>query len=288
MRAVIVGLGHPLHTDDAAGLECAEQLRQSPCSEHVEIISCTGTILEYLSLIEYSELVVLIDAVDAGLPSGSVIRRRLADGEGASLALIDGVDSHESNVSLCIRLLRHQRSTAPTILLYGIQPESTAAGEALTVKVSSAKQYLTSLLCRDWPWSESQQMANTDWVLCPTGEWKEVSNVHGFGWMQQALVEVDKAAREDGFSSVAALHIFVGEASGYPREELDLAFESLKPGTVCENARLVIETEPAILQCLRCDTRRPWTQSDPTCPSCGEAQILISGSEIKLLGVDTN
>ena len=80
-------------------------------------------------------------------------------------------------------------------------------------------------------------------------------------------IAVETAAQEKG--RVTTINLVVGEDSGFIGESIQMYFDVMAQGTLCEGAVLHIEAVKPKLRCTRCGQlfyRRPFSF---TCPACG-------------------
>ncbi|MGO0121728.1 hydrogenase maturation protease [Desulfothermobacter acidiphilus] len=78
-RLIIVGCGHPYGGDDAAGLEVVRRLQEEGLPPGVEAVACGTAGLGILDFLYEAERGILVDAMVADLPPGSVLRLTEAD-----------------------------------------------------------------------------------------------------------------------------------------------------------------------------------------------------------------
>ena len=74
MGTIVVGLGNPLMGDDGIGLAALERLRETRhVSDAVELVDGGTWGMNLLPLIEDAERIIFLDAIDAGLPPGTLV-----------------------------------------------------------------------------------------------------------------------------------------------------------------------------------------------------------------------
>jgi hydrogenase nickel incorporation protein HypA/HybF len=97
-----------------------------------------------------------------------------------------------------------------------------------------------------------------------------------------ALLErVEAEARARGATSVARVHLELGELSGVEPELLGRAFEVFREPTLARAAELAISTVPARWRCPRC-ARDIARGARLACPDCQTPARLVAGDEIVL------
>lgn len=98
--------------------------------------------------------------------------------------------------------------------------------------------------------------------------------------LAQSIIEiVREQARRDHVRSVKAVHLRIGALANVEPEALLFGFESAAKGTVVEGARLAIERTPGAAFCGGCGKDVVVESRLELCPSCGSAQLLITGGE---------
>ena len=133
---LILGLGNLLCGDDGAGVAAVAQL--SDCYEiPKEVLVLDGGTLG-LSLLPYLEgarRAILVDAVSAEAPPGTVVG--LA-GEAVARASLHRLSPHQIGVADLIRGARFRGLLPPELRLVGVVPESTELGLGLSDAVRAA------------------------------------------------------------------------------------------------------------------------------------------------------
>ena len=85
--------------------------------------------------------------------------------------------------------------------------------------------------------------------------------------------QIIKIAEEHGqkarASKIERVRLVVGERSGYISESIQMYFDIVSEGTLCEGAELVIETVKPKLKCPSCGTLFERLPMRFDCPSCG-------------------
>lgn len=139
VRTAVVGIGHELRGDDAAGIAVARAL-QPFAHEHLLVVDAghapenhTGPIRRFAP-----ELVLLVDAAQMGEAPGAI--RWLAWQETTGLS----ASTHTMPPYMLARYLAAELDT--TIALIGIQPADTALGAALSPEVQQAVKTIVDIL----------------------------------------------------------------------------------------------------------------------------------------------
>lgn len=101
---LILGLGNPLLSDDGAGVRVAERLRADGLPPGVEVVEAGTSGLAILDLVVGYDRLVVVDAIDAGRPPGTVLE--LDRDELERLASHHAVSPHDADLLTTLRLGR--------------------------------------------------------------------------------------------------------------------------------------------------------------------------------------
>ncbi|WP_314173172.1 hydrogenase maturation nickel metallochaperone HypA/HybF [Streptomyces winkii] len=103
-----------------------------------------------------------------------------------------------------------------------------------------------------------------------------------------AMVEqVTETPAADGYGTVTAVRLRLGELAGVVAESLHFCFSLACAGTVLDGAELLIDHVPGRARCAPCGAE--WATGTPPqlcCPLCegGETELL-SGRELRITGL---
>lgn len=117
MRTLVLGIGNELLADEGIGVHAARALQQSLAGNEVEIMAVGTALFDALPALERADRVIIIDAVKADGPPGTVYRLKLEDcEEKVCIASMHGFDLHRI-------LALTQRQTVPEVVVIGVEPE---------------------------------------------------------------------------------------------------------------------------------------------------------------------
>jgi hydrogenase maturation protease len=132
---LIVGVGNPYRADDAAGLMAARRLR-TLCAASISIIEHDGEPADLILAWQGAGLVVLIDAVSADDPPGTVIRFEV--GVDPIPPDVAHASTHFLGPGAAIELARALDRLPPRLVVYGIVGADFGWGEVLSPVVDTA------------------------------------------------------------------------------------------------------------------------------------------------------
>jgi hydrogenase maturation protease len=145
VSSLILGVGSPLRGDDALGILAVQRLRAHPhLPPGVDVIDGGTDGLGLVPVIEAYERVIIVDAVEMGLPAGTI--RRLSWDE-VRLIHQEGVLSlHQSGLADALLLAQALHVLPPELVIYGVQPHNTGWDEPVSESVERALPELIASL----------------------------------------------------------------------------------------------------------------------------------------------
>lgn len=111
--------------------------------------------------------------------------------------------------------------------------------------------------------------------------------MHDYHKVLHVIEQAEKEAKENGKTKVKAIHMVVGKDSGYAAEAIQLHFEDLRKGTICEDAELDIKDGEVYLKCPSCGEeflRKPFEYNCPKCETEGEP--TERGKEVEVESIE--
>lgn len=143
--ALIIGVGNPYRADDAAGVVCARHIQRRSIPG-VDVIEHDGEPANLLDLWHGRDLVVLIDAIAADLPAGTVLRFEagrdvLPAGAGAS--------THLLGLSEAVALAQVLDRLPHRLIIYGVVGQQFGWSETLSPLVAAAIPELVNQILAD-------------------------------------------------------------------------------------------------------------------------------------------
>ena len=108
--------------------------------------------------------------------------------------------------------------------------------------------------------------------------------MHEASIVQSLLELAEDYCKLNNYTKIKSMKIRVGALSGVMPEAMDFAYEAMKPGTMAEDASLIIETVIAQGVCSECakvfEVDGPYMLE---CPECGSFGFTVTkGRELEL------
>ena len=129
MKRIVIGVGNPFRSDDAAGLEVVRRLRNVAAHE-----SSLGG-FELMDLWQGADEVIIVDAMHSKSPPGTV---RRYDAIAQSLPAATFASSHAIGVAETIEMARQLGRLPTKLSVYGIEAERFTSGTAISPQVAAA------------------------------------------------------------------------------------------------------------------------------------------------------
>lgn len=105
--------------------------------------------------------------------------------------------------------------------------------------------------------------------------------MHEFALAQNILEIVDDSLKKNGATKADEVHLEVGTLSGVEISALEMALESLKPGSVMENTGVKMIIVKAKAVCRNCKKEYYPEDLFSPCPECSSyGPDIISGKEL--------
>jgi hydrogenase maturation protease len=141
---LVLGLGNVLLSDDGIGPAAIALLQEQHAAAGGVRVLDGGTLgLTLLSHIEDANNVILVDAVKADAPAGTLVR---PEGEEVGPAVATRLSPHQVGVADLLDAARWHDRQPPRLVLLGIVPESFELGVGLSRVVSAALPALVHMI----------------------------------------------------------------------------------------------------------------------------------------------
>jgi hydrogenase maturation protease len=156
----IVGVGNLLLSDDGVGIHAVRSLRSdSRVGSTVRLIDGGTVGTDLLAEVCGCEKLLIVDAVDAGLPPGTAI---WMDFSGPDPQQIDTRNAHQSGIPGLLDDLRLLGQAPRQVVLVGVQPAAMGLGTELSPEVASALPALSAEVVRQLDrWTSAGDAANS-------------------------------------------------------------------------------------------------------------------------------
>lgn len=148
---LVVGVGNPLMTDDGVGLAALDRLRaEQGLGPGVELVDGGLWVLSLLPQVEDASGLLLLDAIDAGRPPGTVIE---LEGHEIPRFLGTRLSPHQMGVRDLLALCALRGTLPERTAAFGIQPAAVELGTTLSPEAEgSLGELVARVVCRLAQW----------------------------------------------------------------------------------------------------------------------------------------
>ncbi|HNX92932.1 MAG TPA: HyaD/HybD family hydrogenase maturation endopeptidase [Syntrophomonas sp.] len=140
-KIVVLGLGNPLFQDEGLGIHMISQLMQQAINERVELVDGGTDALALLNVVEETDHLLVIDAVDGDHPPGTV---RKLSGRDIPLLVTGRMSVHQIGFQETLALAALRDRFPQHLVLFGVQPQCLDWGTELSPPVMNALPELTA------------------------------------------------------------------------------------------------------------------------------------------------
>ncbi len=140
-KVIILGLGNPLLSDEGLGIHVIQYLQTVGLPEKVQLVDGGTAGLLLLNCVEAAEKLLVVDAIDAQQPGGTVIQ--VHDIPQYSRHKLS---PHQAGFQEVLTIAAMQGRLPGEIHLLGIQPHALTWGCALSAPVYAALEELLTLI----------------------------------------------------------------------------------------------------------------------------------------------
>ncbi len=147
MGALILGVGNVLLGDEGIGVRVVEELENRfSFPEDVMVLDGGTAGIELLRYLEGRDLLILIDAMRAGLTPGTVFK---VEGDEVPKRFMTKISPHQIGLSdlLAAGILSDQ--VPKNIILFGVEPERLETGIYLTAAVESSLEKIIDAILEE-------------------------------------------------------------------------------------------------------------------------------------------
>ena len=146
-RILVLGIGNILLQDEGLGARVVEHLlARHPLPEAVRVLDGGTMGLDLLACLEGVEQLLVIDAVDAGHPPGTLVR---LEGEEIPAFLSHKISPHQVGLADILSVAKLCNLLPPTVVLLGVQPASLQTGLELSPTVSAQVEPLVQAVLQE-------------------------------------------------------------------------------------------------------------------------------------------
>ena len=147
MRAVVLGVGNILLSDEGVGVRAIESMaRDHVLPPDVELIDGGTSAMEMLDDLAHADLLLIVDCIRSGAPPGTLVR--LADEE-VPVFMRMKLSPHQVGLSDVLATLVITGESPKRLIVHGVEPASLDTGMELTEPVAARLPDLVAAILAD-------------------------------------------------------------------------------------------------------------------------------------------
>ncbi len=140
MSALVLGIGNVLLRDEGVGVRAIEELgRRYRFGEGVELLDGGTAGIELLRYLDGVEHLIVIDAIAAGTPPGTVMR---VEGKDVPATFETRITPHQLGLSDLLATATLTGAMPPSLVLFGVEPGILETGLEFSPEVEGALEKL--------------------------------------------------------------------------------------------------------------------------------------------------
>jgi len=146
-NVLVLGVGNVLLRDEGVGIRAVGELGRRFClGEGVELLDGGTAGIELLRFLEGKEHLILIDAIRAGHPPGTVLR---VEGEDVPKTFTERISPHQIGISDVLASALLTDALPRSIVLFGVEPADLTTGIELSPVVEAALDKLVGAVAAE-------------------------------------------------------------------------------------------------------------------------------------------
>ncbi len=143
-KVLVLGVGNVLMRDEAIGVRAVEELgKRYRFPENVELLDGGTSGIELLRYICDQDLLIILDAIRAGYPPGTVLR---VEGEDVPAQFRTHISPHQLGISDLLAAAMISDQMPKSLLLFGIEPKEVVMGLGLSDEVKAGMERLINIV----------------------------------------------------------------------------------------------------------------------------------------------
>lgn len=143
---LVLGIGNILLRDEGVGVRAVEAFRKAELPPGVEAVDGGTAGADLLDLICDRRKLIVVDAMQADVEPGTVIRLTVDDLVGQPNYRIS---LHEVGLLDTLEMARHLSAAPQEVVVLGVQPEQISPGDTLTPRIEAVIPRLVELVRRE-------------------------------------------------------------------------------------------------------------------------------------------
>ena len=111
--------------------------------------------------------------------------------------------------------------------------------------------------------------------------------MHEYSIVQALMEQVETLAEENSAIAVQKVIVKIGVMSGVEPHLLEIAFNTFKEKTICENSEFIMNIQPLTILCEKCEAQSELEKPHYCCPHCLSLDVkVIDGEDMFLMSLE--
>jgi len=111
--------------------------------------------------------------------------------------------------------------------------------------------------------------------------------MHEYSVVQALLEQVEDIAEQNEATKVSKIIVKIGVMSGIEAHLLEIAFNTFKEKTICDQAKFVMNIQPIKIRCRSCQEENELQEIHYCCPKCSSTDVdVIDGEDMFLMSLE--
>lgn len=111
--------------------------------------------------------------------------------------------------------------------------------------------------------------------------------MHEYSIVQSLLDNCEENANQNGSTKVTKVVVKIGVLSGVEPDLLQIAFDTFKENTICNDALFVINIQKVVIKCKTCGSTSTLEKHEYNCPLCKSTEInVLDGEDMYLMQLE--
>ena len=111
--------------------------------------------------------------------------------------------------------------------------------------------------------------------------------MHEYSIIQALMDQVETIADENSAEKVTKVILKIGVMSGVEPHLLEVAYNTFKEKTICEEAELVMNIQPLSIRCGQCQEQSELKAIEYCCPKCSSLEVdVLDGEDMYLMSLE--
>lgn len=111
--------------------------------------------------------------------------------------------------------------------------------------------------------------------------------MHEYSIVQALMEQIETLAEENSAKEITKVIVKIGVMSGVEPHLLEIAFNTFKEKTICENSEFIMNIQPLTILCEKCEVQSELEKAHYCCPECSSLDVkVIDGEDMFLMSLE--